>query len=191
MKKVRFTIDELKGNVRLLFTVGFITTLVVVVCQVLLIKFEKESFQTQTEWNNNVHFLSGYKSAFYKIHDESFVMTKEYAITISHAIQSFEDTEIKNGPFAAELAGWKEMLEDILNTRSSDKNFGHDHKKCVSLAAKIDVVSNEALLSYNREIQEQQSLIDSLNIIILLLPVFLLALLTYAAFFSYYGASEQ
>lgn len=190
MKKVRFTIDELKGNVRLLFTVGFITTLVVVVCQVLLIKFEKESFQTQTKWNNNAHFLSDYKSAFYKIHDDSFVMTKEYAITISHAIQSFEDIEIKEGPFSEELAGWKEMLEEILNIRSRDKDFGHDHKKCVALAAKIDVVSNEALLNYNRAIQRQQDRIDALNIIILLLPVFLLALLTYAAFFSYYGAGE-
>lgn len=190
MKKVRYTIDELKGNVRFLFIIGFITTLVVIVCQVLLIKLEKESYESQTNWNLNAQFISDYKSAFYKIHDQTFVMTKEYAITISHAIQSFDHKEIKEGPFNAKLIEWKFMLEDMLKARSSDQKFVHDHKKCVSLATRMDAETNTALLNYNRDIQELQERIDTLNILILLLPICLLTMLTYSAFFSFYGESE-
>jgi len=187
MQKVRYTIDELRGNIKLLLLVSFITTITIVVCQFLLINLEKKSYQTQVVWTENAKFISDFKSAFYRIHDENFSMTKEYAILISHSIQQFDNENIVSGPYKDFLTPWQNALENLLDTYTPVNGFEHEHQNCVALSTKIDALINKTTIEHLKNIEQQQERIDMLNLIIFLLPIFLLALLTYAAFFSHYG----
>lgn len=187
MQKVRFTIEELKGNVKFLYWLITLSVVLLVVAQLKLMLLEKKSFKMQSEWIVNENFLYQYQNAFYTTHDVQFAITKEYATTISKALNLSENPEVANGPFKEYLPKWKENLEIVLNARGHNGMESHNHQLCIGFIAQKEYLIGQARIEYRRELASIQESIDLVNLLILLFPVVILALLIYAAFFVNYG----
>jgi len=190
MQKVRFTVDEIKGNIRFIFWLCSFTIIALIVSQVRLIQLEKTSYNLQKEWTKNEAFITSFQNAFYTTHDVQFAITKEYATTNAHALRMFDDPVIQNGPYKEELEKWKGALEYVLDSRGYNGMKDHDHQKCIGLNAKKNYIVNQARLTFESQLEGLQRRIDLLNLIILLLPVVTLAFLVYTAFFTNYGGTE-
>lgn len=189
MSKIRYTISELRSNIRFLFWVFFSFLVTLFAVHLYHMKLVKDQHEIQMSWSTNEEFITKYQNAFYTSHDDEFEITKEYATTVSQTFEMFKDPVIQEGPYSEYLEHWKAMLEGILDAKSGSN--GHDHQMCVGLNARLDYTVRTTRLQHTYAMDEMFEKIQLTDLISLVFVMLTLALTIYMAAYSNYGGKEE
>lgn len=189
MSNIRYTISELKSNIRFLFWVFFCFLITLIAVHFYKMKLVSDQHQVQMNWSTNEAFITRYQNAFYTTHDGQFAITKEYATGISQTFQMFEDPVIQEGPYQEYLEHWKGMLEGILDARSANKD--HEHQMCVGLNARLNVEVKNARLEHTERMEKMFGYIQLADVFSLIFIMLTLAMIIYTAIYTTYGGKEK
>ena len=195
MQSVRFTIKELKRNLRFLFVVSLVTTILALILQVSLLKVEKESVQAQRDIIGNEQFVANYRNLVYNLHSERELLVdrpqlyRDYDLFDKHLeLRDFNLAE----PILKHLDKYENHLLHLKELNENEALFSpsHKHRKCLEVNEQL----HQHMQSYRKQMSalmaQQQYIIDFVNIVIIALVMLTTFILVYAFLYARFGETK-
>lgn len=179
---VRFTANEIKSNLKFLFSAATIVAVITFVSQILLIKHEKSSEEINIELNQTEADISQYRNLIWLMHNNNNSLSSSFSSEYLEVSESYNSTRvalIKNHfPFIRAIVegnGLKNYLDN------------HDHNTCVSFMEEAREFIEEFRSIKQKESVELQQQIDIINMIILGLLTAMVFFFIYTLLYAVYG----
>lgn len=179
---VKFTANEIKSNLKFLFTSAFIVAMLTFVLQIVLMKYEKKSEEIYNELNRTESEISQYRNLIWLMHNYGNSYSSSFATEYQEVSKSFSSSKVDL------------IKEDFPRVRAAVEGIGlqeylksHDHNTCVSFMSNArefieNYRSNKAIESI-----ELQKRVDFINMIILGLLTVMTFFFVYTILYTLYG----
>ncbi len=179
---VRFTANEIKSNLKFLFTAALIISFITFVLQIVLIKYEKKSEQIYNELNKAESEISQYRNLIWLTHNYSNSYSSSFASEYQEVLESFSSSKIDL------------IQEDFPRVRAAVEGIGleeylmrHDHNTCVSLMSDARRFIEDYRIANRTESIELQAKVDAINMTILVLLLVMTFFFVYVMIYALYG----
>lgn len=179
----KFTISEVKANLKFLFLIALIISISTFSLQLMLMYYEKQTNKLYHDLSQTELEVSQFRNLVWLIHNnDSTNNQKDYLLNEYKQID--ETIESQNEFMRSHFLSIQKKIR-------ADRLFEYsdliDHDECVSIMAQCSTYISEYRNSHNETLEAFQKRLDFINMLILALLTVLSFFFIYTMFYANYG----
>ncbi len=180
----KFTISEVKANLKFLFLIALIISISTFSLQLMLMSYEKQTNKLYHDLSQTELEVSQFRNLVWLIHNnDSTNNQKDYLL---NEYKQIEET-IEN----SQIEFMRSHFLSIQKINRADRLFEYsnliDHDECLSIMAQCSDYDTEYRNSHNETLEAFQKRVDFINMLILALLTVLSFFFIYTMFYANYG----
>ncbi len=180
----KFTISEVKANLKFLFLIALIISISTFSLQLMLMHYEKQTNKLYHDLSQTELEVSQFRNLVWLIHNyDSTNNQKDYLL---NEYKQIEET-IEN----SQIEFMRSHFLSIQKINRADRLFEYsnliDHDQCLSIMAQCSAYATEYRNSHNETLEAFQKRVDFINMLILALLTVLSFFFIYTMFYANYG----
>lgn len=180
----KFTISEVKANLKFLFLIALIISISTFSLQLMLMYYEKQTNKLYHDLSQTELEVSQFRNLVWLIHNnDSTNNQKDYLL---NEYKQIEET-IEN----SQIEFMRSHFLSIQKINRADRLFEYsnliDHDQCLSIMAQCSAYATEHRNSHNETLEAFQKRVDFINMLILALLTVLSFFFIYTMFYANYG----
>ena len=180
----KFTISEVKANLKFLFLIALIISISTFSLQLMLMYYEKQTNKLYHDLSQTELEVSQFRNLVWLIHNnDSTNNQKDYLLNEYKQI----DETIENSQNEFMRSHFLSIQKKIRADRLFEYSDLIDHDECVSIMAQCSTYISEYRNSHNETLEAFQKRLDFINMLILALLTVLSFFFIYTTFYANYG----
>ena len=181
---VKFTVSELKGNLKFLFLVALIISLSTFSLQLMLMHYEKVSNKLYDELAKTELEISQYRNLVWLIHNND--STNAQTNFLLNEYKQIQES-LQNSQIEFMRKHFLEIQSKIQSNHLIEYSQLINHEECLSIMVRCSNYANEFRDTHNKAIEKFQNRVDFINMTILALLSILSFFFVYTIFYANYG----
>lgn len=180
----KFTISEVKANLKFLFLIALIISISTFSLQLMLMYYEKQTNKLYHDLSQTELEVSQFRNLVWLIHNnDSTNNQKDYLL---NEYKQIEET-IENSQIEFMRSHFLSIQKKIRADRLFEYSDLIDHDVCLSIMAQCSAYATEYRNSHNETLEAFQKRVDFINMLILALLTVLSFFFIYTMFYANYG----
>ena len=180
----KFTISEIKANLKFLFLIALIISISTFSLQLMLMYYEKQTNKLYHDLSQTELEVSQFRNLVWLIHNnDSTNNQKDYLL---NEYKQIEET-LENSQIEFMRSHFLSIQKKIRTDRLIEYSDLINHDECLSIMAQCSAYKSEFRNSHNEKLEAFQKRVDFINMLILALLTILSFFFVYTMFYANYG----
>lgn len=180
----KFTISEIKANLKFLFLIALIISISTFSLQLMLMHYEKQTNKLYHDLSQTELEVSQFRNLVWLIHNnDNTNKQKDYVLNEYNQI---EET-LENSQIEFMRSHFLSIQKKIRTDRLIEYSDLINHDECLSIMAQCSAYAQEFRNSHNEKLEAFQKRVDFINMLILALLTILSFFFIYTMFYANYG----